>query len=179
MRTFKDRDGQEWEIDLTFGEVMRIKNDSGEFDLLDPITDDLSQRLDVDLAAFWEVLLLVTEPQAKERGITPERFGKIMAGNCLVEAQRQFFAEWTDFFRQIQRPDVARALDVTAQLRAKAVEVVTRRIKADRSTVGLSERAEASLDRELTKSFSALQASLDSILPPTPGADSGTATKGY
>jgi hypothetical protein len=98
VREFQDQSDAKWQIDLAFGQVMRVKVASeGRFNLLEP--RDLADRLAQDEAEFWELLWYLVEPQARERGTSAEQFGRAMAADCLHEARRQFFAEWDDFFR--------------------------------------------------------------------------------
>ena len=122
MRKFRDRNGREWSIDLTIGTVARVRKQSGKrFDLLDPSSvvdgEKLSTVLDEDLAAVYEVLWYIIEPQAVAAGLNAEQFGESMAADCIIAAQAALFAEWLDFFRDVQRPDLATALDMMTTAR--------------------------------------------------------------
>lgn len=168
MRKFKDRNGREWSIDLTIGTVARVRKESGKrFDLLDPSSvvdgEKLSTVLDEDLATVYEVLWHIVEPQAVAAGITAEQFGEAMAADCIIAAQAALFGEWLDFFRDVQRPDLATALDMltTARMRlAKAVaaKMATIDVEATRTAM------QAKIDQTLGQSFGDLQGQLDAIL---------------
>jgi hypothetical protein len=178
MFTFKDSTDHEWTIALPFGEVLRIKEESKlKFDLLDPTAGELSKRLDDDLLLFWELLHHVIEPQAKARNISAAEFGQRMAGRCLIDAHREFFKAWADFFHQIQRPDLATALETILRLNELTVAKITERLAADPTIAAIPERATLKIDAVLTTALSDFQASCDSILNPTPGDSSGSATK--
>ena len=168
MRKFRDRNGREWSIDLTIGTVARVRKESGKrFDLLDPSSvvdgEKLSTVLDEDLAAVYEVLWYIVEPQAVAAGITAEQFGEAMAADCIIAAQAALFAEWLDFFRDVQRPDLATALDMltTARTRlAKAVAAKMAAIDVDATKTAM----QAKIDLTLGQSFGDLQGQLDAIL---------------
>lgn len=181
MKKFKDITGHEWELQLLFGDIMRVKEASGgRFDLLDPTANDLSKKLDVDLAFFWELLVHLVEPQAAAAGIAEHfgrEFGQRMAGRCIIEAQQAFFAEWADFFHQLQRPDLATALETTVKLNALTVAKVKERLERDETIKTIPQRAERKIDAALTTALSGLRESCDSILKDTPGASCGSATK--
>jgi hypothetical protein len=122
MQEFKDKEGGRWVIDLTIGAVMRLKGHG--FNLFDPVKDDLAQRLRDDLPTFWELLWLLVEPAATVHDIDAQHFGHLMAADCLLDAQERFFAEWMDFFRRLQRPDLMTVLDKLNKYQAKALELV-------------------------------------------------------
>ena len=198
MKTFKDRDSQEWELDLTYGEVMRIKQESGDkFDLAEPHAKELGKQLDDDLSLFWELLWFIVRPQAalvmptaKELrlrgnaqaipsvpGITAVEFGRRMAADCLISADQAFRQEWADFFRQLQRPDQAAALDALNLIHNATVEKVRQRVEQNQSLKTLPDRVAMKVDQLLTKPFEDLQESLDSILSTSPIENSGFDTK--
>lgn len=178
MFKFTDSDGDEWIIALPFGEVLRIKEESKDrFDLLDPHTTELGKKLDEDLIMFWELLQLITTEQQKARKITAKDFGRRMAGDCLIEALKVFYLAWADFFRRIQRLEQAIALEQVSKLRELTIAKVKARLENATVFDELPARTEAKVDQLLTSAFSDLQESLDSILGPSPGATSGTATK--
>jgi len=168
VRKFKDRNGREWSIDLTIGAVARVRKESGKrFDLLDPSSavdgEKLSTVLDEDLAAVYEVLWHIVEPQAVAAGVTAEQFGEAMAADCIIAAQAALFAEWLDFFRDVQRPDLATALDMlmTARTRlAKAVAAKMATIDVEATKTAM----QAKIDRTVGQSFGGLQGRLDAIL---------------
>lgn len=168
MHTFADRNGRQWQIDLTIGTVARVRKNSGKrFDLLDPSSaadgEKLSTVLDEDLATVYEVLWHIVEPQAVAAGITAEKFGEAMAADCIVAAQAALFAAWLDFFRAVQRPDLATALDMmtTARTRlARAVAAKMATIDVEATTMAM----QAKIDQTLGQSFGGLQERLASIL---------------
>jgi hypothetical protein len=184
MNTFKDRDGGEWIIDLTIGAVDRVRRTSeNEFDLLDPQAGStskedadrsLSWRLYTDSVLLWRVLWCLVEPQARKREIDAERFGELMAADCIVDAQAQFFEAWNDFFLRLQQPEKALLLEKLTKYHKRAVEVVAQNIAdAKPSLDKLDERVERSLQSSSKAKSGELLAALDSILADIPLDSSG------
>lgn len=171
MKQFNDRTNKSWQIDLTIGAVMRVRG-SSEFDLLDPsqLVDGkpLQVVLSTDCVKFWELLWLIVEPQAIERGITAAQFGELMAADCLIEAQAAFMLEWHDFFRCLRRPDASLAVETQAKTMAAAVRLVTAKMNAI-DQAGLMRSIESKLEKAISVQYGALQASLDAIQEDTPG----------
>lgn len=168
MHTFADRNGRQWQIDLTIGTVARVRKQSGKrFDLLDPSSvvdgEKLSTVLDGDLAMVYEVLWHVIEPQAAAAGITAEKFGEAMAADCIVAAQTALFAAWLDFFRAVQRPDLATALDMMTTARTRLAKAVAAKMAAI-DVEATRARMQAKIDQTLGRSFGGLQERLDAIL---------------
>ena len=177
MREFKDRDGRTWRIDMNIGNVLHVRVSSGgRFDLLDPTDEVDGQKLQVllfsDLAEFWEVLWLLVEAQARRQHVTSEEFGQSMAADCLVEAQSLFFAEWTDFFHSLRRPDAALSVESQAKIQTAAVKLVTAKV-AQIDQAKLLRKIETNVETAVNRAYGNVQASLDAIPDLTLG-DSST-----
>ena len=101
MQTFKDFDGQEWTIDLNIATARAIRRRMAtveslqDVDFLDHAALLLSLN-DVFFAA--DLLFVVCESQANERGIDSEAFGRALRGDVLFDAIAAFTAEYIDFF---------------------------------------------------------------------------------
>lgn len=174
---FKDNKGDEWEIALPFGTIMRVRKASdGKFDLLDPFTNDLQGRLHADLVEFWDLLQIITEPQAEARGINAEGFGLRMASNCLLDAMRAFFAEWIEFFRASQRPDVGEALAKIEAVQINAIALLREKCETDPTLAKMANQTSEKVARDLTTAFDTLRVNYESSLTATPGESSTKST---
>jgi len=172
MRSFTDKSDQTWQIDLTVGAVMRVKSSSeGRFNLFDP-GPKMADELATDEGTFWELLWHLIEPQARERKIDAEAFGKAMAADCLHNARRLLFEEWTDFFRQLHRPDKQTVVEKAAKYLAKAMELTVAKLSSPEMNE-LDLMVERKMQASLNESFGKLRASLESTPGLTPG-DSST-----
>jgi len=168
MRVFKDSGGNTWQIELTIGNVMRMKKAEGGCNLFE--TQPLAEKLHRDLGEFWEMLWLLIEPQAAAKNIDAEAFGKLMNPSNLVLAQGEFFKEWADFFRDAQQPQVATALEKLGTYQAKALKLVQEKLGGG-EMASLDEAVEAKMRETLNKSFGSLQESLGLTLEPSPSAN--------
>lgn len=176
MKKFQDSQGGQWEIDLTIGNIFRVKDVSaGRFDLFEPKKEvdgvPLGQLLDESDAVFWELLCHLIEPQAELKKLTIPEFGKLMAADCWPVARRIFFEAWIDFFQSLQRPDKALPLEKLAKYQAKALELVKAKLD-DQRLKDLDPKVYAKMQSALNSSFSQSLDSLESTLAPSPGDDS-------
>jgi hypothetical protein len=184
VREFKDKANNTWKVELNVGTVIRVKQESGgRFDLFNPASkpggdcgerelcsvlyaEDLS-----DWGVIYEVLYYVVRPQLDGKYDSPLAFAEAMAGDCLVAAQRALLEEWRDFFHQLQRPDLAKMLELRINYHAKAVELVREKLQGP-ALQGLDARVEAAMHQTMNGKLGDLQASLDKILGPIPSASS-------
>ncbi|MCI0362118.1 MAG: hypothetical protein L0211_26855, partial [Planctomycetaceae bacterium] len=164
--------------------VIRVKQESGgRFDLFDPASKPDGGQRELcsilfaeqmsDWAVVWEVLYLVVRPQLDGKHDSPSAFGEAMAGDCLVTAQKELLAEWKDFFLALQRPDLAVMLEKHLAYQAKAIELVQEKLKSP-ALAEIDNRVEAAMRRTMNEKLGDLEASLDSILGPTPSGNSPT-----
>ena len=182
MKEFKDKANNTWKIDLNVGTVIRVKQESdGRFNLFDPASKpggDCGERelcsvlyaeQLTDFGTIWEVLYYLVRPQLAGTFETSAEFGEAMAGECLVSAQRALLEEWRDFFHQLQRPDLAKMLELRIAYHAKAVKLVKEKLEGP-ELQGLDSRVEAAMHRTMNGKLGDLRASLDKILDPIPSA---------
>jgi hypothetical protein len=173
MRTFEDKNGHKWRIDLTIGAVTRVKQASdGRFDLFDAGKNNLAEKLWTDLEMFWELLWLLVEPEASDHSQTAEQFGEAMAAACLINARQAFFAEWQDFFQTLQRPDQALPLEKLKTYMDQALTAMREKAN-DPALTKIDLKVKAKIDSQLSSSFGKLLAELNATLADTPSASSG------
>jgi hypothetical protein len=193
MKKFQDSQGGAWEIDLTIGNVFRVKDASeGRFDLFEPTKPvdgvPLGQLLDESDSVFWELLCHLVEPQLLLKDSTTKTvpimkdgeqigtekrgdfnaFGILLAADCWHVARRKFFEEWVDFFQSLQRPDKALPLEKLAKYQAKALELVKAKL-TDQRLQDLDPKVYAKMASALNRSFSGSLDLLESTLNDTPG----------
>lgn len=172
MRTFTDKAGGKWTIELPIGTVIRVKADSdGKFDLFEPFKvagKSLTETLWEDLGEFFELLAYLVDDDLQAKGISAAEFGKLMAADCIILARLAFFDEWRDFFRDLQRPNVVAALEKTTAYHAKLLELVTKKMASERLTT-LDQKMTAKMESVLSKSFGSSLDSLESTLAVSPG----------
>lgn len=151
MQVFSDSTGRRWEIALPIGTVIRVKSTSGgRFNLFEPESQvdgkPLREAVFTDLATTWELVWLIVEPQASAANVTAEQFGQAMAAECMIAAAQALQREWADFFRRLQRPDTATALELMGRASGKALAAV----QAKLATIA-PEAVEAAMDKAIAK----------------------------
>lgn len=167
MRSFKDKTGVEWVIDLNIGTVQRVKSTSS-FNLYDV---ELAEKVWSDFGEFFELLFLVIEPQAVARSVDAAVFGENLAANCLITAKDAFFEEWADFFQNLQQPDKAALLEKLMRMWRKALELTQAKLASD-DMKKQDSRIEGFISQRLNAEYGKWEASLDSILGHSPGDNS-------
>lgn len=178
MATFSDKTGRQWSLDLTIGAVDRVKRGTdGRINLLHPegLVDGKQTQLLLmsDLLEFWEVLFLLVEPQCQRDNISADQFGELMAADCLVQAQTVFWHEWSDFFRKLQRLELATALEKMLSWTTMAKEKLKTALKRVPSHQ-LDREVMMKLDAALNAAFGSLPDSSESIREDIPGDISPT-----
>ena len=117
MQSFKDAEGQAWNIALTIGKVRQLREKLG-LDLLDTqhhlqVMNSLTDRL--------SFVFLLVEEQAKERGMDAEElelrfYGDGVAANASIS----FLQELESFFQRLGQTVQARLTESSIQAMKKA-----------------------------------------------------------
>lgn len=92
MRTFIDKSGQPWLLDLTVGHLLNVKTEMGINLMDDPET--IPDSVEKQVGILWVTCL----DQAKTLGLGPVDFAKRLDGKVLIEAWLKWMEEWIDFF---------------------------------------------------------------------------------
>lgn len=127
MRSFKDCDGLEWQVNVTIDAVKRVR-DVLKFDLLDLDKGKSIESLIDDPIMLCDVLYVVCSEQVAKRGKTDADFGRAMAGDSLDDAVTALLEELVNFFPSRKRHVLAKALAMTRKIEAKMVENANRRL---------------------------------------------------
>lgn len=128
MPTFKTSDNQAWSLDITVGSVKRVKSVLA-VDLLhiEGGQPPLVTRLAQDIELLCNVVYVLVQPQATERGIDDEKFGGLLGGEAVQAAFDAFWEGLRLFFLSLKRVDLARVIEKQHDLiRAGVNEIVAR-----------------------------------------------------
>jgi hypothetical protein len=99
MKSFVDKSGQSWAVELTIGIARRV------FDIGQP--ESISKLLD-DAFARFDLLWLLCEQQANQRGIDQAKFDSLLADEgAYVQANDALLGAVEDFFRRIGKESLA------------------------------------------------------------------------
>ena len=97
MKPFKDNVEREWCVEINVSTVRRVR-DVLEVDLLDVFDGKMLEKLARDPVLLVDVVYVLCQPQAAEKSVTAEEFGRAMAGEAIDNATKALMGELVDFF---------------------------------------------------------------------------------
>jgi len=121
MHLFKDRDARDWSIDINVDAIKRVRA-ALNVDLLEVVEGKLIDRLTTDPILLVDVLFVLCQSQANDKGITDEQFGRAMAGDAIESAMAAFFADLADFFPSGRRQLMNKAMAKVETLQRMALD---------------------------------------------------------
>ncbi len=127
MKSFNDRDGRSWNIEITVDAIKRVRTLVG-VNLLEVIDGKLIDQLAADPILLCDVIYAAVKPQADERQISDEDFGRAMAGDAIERATTAFFDELIDFFPGRRRHLLATAMKKVLHVQDLAITAAEQRL---------------------------------------------------
>lgn len=111
MRTFQDRTGRPWTIDLHVTAIRQIKGVLGIdlYALVDNGFEGLTKLMS-DPIELVNLLYFLCLEQAAERNVSDDDFGRVLAGETLEAAGAAFYDEYVDFFPNARTRQILRML---------------------------------------------------------------------
>ena len=160
---FQDSEDRAWAINLTFGDFKRVltltevnlakpgKHVSKESDLakLDEDSWPTYLRLANDPILLMDVVYAILEPQAKEKNISSEDFGRAISAAVFKDMYDKFWRAYHNFF-----------LEAGDQMGAKMVEGVLRMKTLEAKQVG---RMDAVMDRAMEEADKKIKEEIETI----------------
>ena len=150
---WKDSNGREWSTAINVATVKRVKRITDVL-LTDVIDSDLVDRLYGDVILLCNVLYAVSEPIARDRKITDEAFGELLAGDCLDEACESLMQDIIDFFPKGRRPIVERIWTATRKIEAERINLLEEKVsekQLDRIIKMERDKASKQIDERLAE----------------------------
>jgi hypothetical protein len=129
MPSFTDKLGRCWVVDLTLGEIERVKAETGH-DLSQPGAGDppLLTRFQVDLSVRGAILWALCGPQARAQEIDLDGFLAGMDGPTLKASYEAVVTGLSDFFRSFQ-PGAAAWIEKMTEVTNHAAGLATEQIR--------------------------------------------------
>lgn len=150
MHQFKDNEGREWSLAMNIAQAKRIKAsihldfvDDG-FGAVQAIADSIGKAVDV----IW----LLCERQATERGLSDEQFGEALTGDVIDAALQALLEEITDFFPPRHRGPMRKILSRMQEMTTRAAAMAERKMESQETTnlmTSILAQAETEVDRQL------------------------------
>jgi len=130
MKTFKDNSQREWTVEINVAALKRVKSLVG-VDLLGVLDGTLVERLIGDPVLLCDVVYAVCKPQADEREVSDEDFGRAMAGDAIEHATGALLEELVSFCPSPRdRANLGRVLKATRDVMDKARDIVEARLES-------------------------------------------------
>jgi hypothetical protein len=110
MKTFTDRQGRSWTIEVNYTSLRRVKAAAGVdlTKLVDPKADIVGQLTGEPFVLF-DCLVAILQPQLDERGITAEQLGESLDEESADKAAVALIEAAIDFFHEAKRMLLKRA----------------------------------------------------------------------
>ena len=111
MKTFTDRQGRSWTIEINYTTLRRVRAITG-IDLtriVDP-KSNVMEQLTGDPFVLFDCLVAILQPQLDERELTPEQFGEALDEESGDKASMALIEAIIDFFPEGKRMLLRRAL---------------------------------------------------------------------
>lgn len=129
MSKFKDREGREWVIDITFADFLRVQKETG-VNLRNLLNDKMQPYLELitDPEKFGVVLYSLCSDQAKARGVSFDGLAQSLDSESF-ECCQEAFEEAVVNFSGRRRKEVVKLLtakveEMRPKLMAKAMEEI-------------------------------------------------------
>jgi hypothetical protein len=114
MRSFTDRAGTKWDVEINVSAIKRVRG-LLNVNLLDVVDGKLLDEIIRDPIRLCDIIYALCKPQADQLGLTDEAFGQRMAGDAIAQATDALTGEIVDFFPNAQdRANLGRVLETTA-----------------------------------------------------------------
>lgn len=99
MATWKDNEGRPWTFDVNMWSCRQVKAETG-WDLPNILNDGMAKlgELLSDKYELFSVFVVLLQKQLEQRNMTPEDFGRAVAGDSLASATEAFQGALADFF---------------------------------------------------------------------------------
>lgn len=155
---FKDSSGTSWELAVTLGNAIKVKERLG-IDILQPEQGEtpLYQKISEDDTILAQIIAVLIENQFDKNGVTEENIYDRFDGSTVSASITALNKELHDFFLQRGRPDRAKQIKKTQELLEVGIKV--REEQIDKVPMEkLFEKIRADADQAFMNSVGTLEA---------------------
>ena len=130
MKQFTDNAGRTWTIAINVDAIKRVKG-LLDVNLLEIVEGTLIERLIRDPVLLCDVVYVVCKPEADEKNVSDEDFGRAMAGDAIEHATKAVLEELVGFSPSPRdRANLQRVLETTYRVMDKARDMVEAKLKS-------------------------------------------------
>ncbi len=167
MPTFTDDKGRDWRVRVdvtTIRNVREIKTEDGEIiDLgsLARVADTFIKFAD-DPCLLCNVLFVICEDQTKERDVSDEDFGRLLAGDVIANAATALEEAVTDFFPQQKRSLLQRLRKKVDQVKSAGIKLVSEKLDSPELEAKILAKMQRTMDAAINESLMPLNSATNS-----------------
>ncbi|HNO80485.1 MAG TPA: hypothetical protein PKN33_20750 [Phycisphaerae bacterium] len=130
MKQFTDNAGRIWTIAINVDAIKRVKG-LLDVNLLEIVEGTLIERLIRDPVLLCDVVYVVCKPEADEKNVSDEDFGRAMAGDAIEHATKAVLEELVVFSPSPRdRANLQRVLETTYRVMDKARDMVEAKLNS-------------------------------------------------
>lgn len=129
MRSFKDKHGTEWTVDVDLSLINRVRSATG-INLIDLVLGKAGDDVAEDLEKQGQILWAVCEDQARARNASPETFAKGMNGESMEKGFEAIAEGVADFLSPTRRDLARKVMEKGKAVQAAALDLVNQKLDA-------------------------------------------------
>lgn len=130
MKTFTDNAKRSWNVEINVAAIKRVR-DLANVDLLEIVEGKLIERLIRDPILLCDIVYAACKPQADERSVTDEEFGRAMAGDAIEHATAALLEELVSFCPSPRdRKNLGRVLEATNRVMDRARDLIEQKLES-------------------------------------------------
>ena len=131
MKQFTDNAGRTWTIAINVDAIKRVKG-LLDVNLLEIVEGTLIERLIRDPVLLCDVVYVICKPEADEKNVSDEDFGRAMAGDAIEHATKAVLEELVGFSPSPRdRANLQRVLETTYRVMDKARDMVEAKLNSN------------------------------------------------
>lgn len=128
MKSFTDKTGESWDLDLNIGAAMRLKSRL-DIDIENAVTFDKSnnpedvsllERIAEDSILLFNIIFILCEKQVQDRKLTQEQFAERFTGDTIEQATDALLDEIVNFSRPAKRKVLQRLRQISKEYAKRA-----------------------------------------------------------
>lgn len=149
MASFKDDKGNIWDVNINVAAVKKLRSridfDINKMIVLTGRTPDIALATKVleDPVLLCDILFVLCEKQAEQRGFTDEQFGELLAsGDVILGAVEAFMKAVVDFFPGQKRTIFQKIMEMTFRFEKETDEILKSRFADPEANQKIKSQAE-------------------------------------
>ncbi len=158
MAQFKDKNGEEWQINIDARKIQRIRADCDKnFLLNDSAQDSTYRRMQDDEVILCVVIYLLCEKQRESRATSDADFYANLDGDAIDNATEALLETILNFTRKKKRKVMKAVVEKSDSLEDKAMELAMAKINDPKLEEELLEKLKDRIDADVQKVLTELE----------------------